>query len=69
MQIEFSEKERSQIQNPRLEGFLTAQHEITIEPKDLRKLFLGNCQGLGLDKLLKSIIDQVLEAQVKEQGG
>ena len=45
------------------------QYKITVDSEDLHQLFLGNSQDSGLAKLLESILDQVLKAQVTEQGG
>ncbi len=44
-----------------------AQYKITVDSEDLHQLFLGNSQDSGLAKLLESILDQVLKAQVTEQ--
>jgi len=44
-----------------------AQYQITVDSQLLHQLFLGNSQDSGVAKLLESILNQVLQAQVTEQ--
>lgn len=44
-----------------------AQYQITVDSQLLHHLFLGNSQDSGVAKLLESILNQVLQAQVTEQ--
>lgn len=44
-----------------------AQYQITLESEILQQLFLGNSKESGVNKLLESVLNQVLKAQVTEQ--
>jgi len=44
-----------------------AQYQITVDQELLQQLFLGNSQDAGVAKLLESVLNQVLQAQVTEQ--
>ena len=44
-----------------------AQYQITVDEKLLQQLFLGNSQDAGVAKLLESVLNQVLQAQVTDQ--
>jgi len=44
-----------------------AQYQINVDSQLLHQLFLGNSQDSGVAKLLESILNQVLQAQVTEQ--
>ncbi len=44
-----------------------AHYQITVDQELLHKLFLGNSQDAGVAKLLESVLNQVLQAQVTEQ--
>lgn len=44
-----------------------AQYQITVDSQLLQQLFLGNSQDSGVAKLLESVLNQVLQAQVTEQ--
>ena len=44
-----------------------AQYRITVDSQLLHQLFLGHSQDSGVAKLLESILNQVLQAQVTEQ--
>jgi putative transposase len=44
-----------------------AQYQINVDSQLLHQLFLGNTQDSGVAKLLESILNQVLQAQVTEQ--
>lgn len=46
-----------------------AQYKITVDSKVLHQLFLGNSQDAGMQALLESVLNQVLDAQVTEQLG
>src|SRR5690606_30431653 len=46
-----------------------AQYQITVDSQLLHQLFLGHAQDSGVAKLLESILNQVLQAQVTEQLG
>src|SRR5690625_4147302 len=50
-------------------GFEMAQYKITVDSKVLHQLFLGNSQDEGMQALLESVLNQVLDAQVTEQLG
>lgn len=44
-----------------------AQYQITVDSNLLHQLFLGNSQDAGVNALLESVLNQVLQAQVSEQ--
>lgn len=44
-----------------------AQYQINVDQELLHQLFLGNSQDAGVSKLLESVLNQVLQAQVTEQ--
>jgi len=44
-----------------------AQYQITLDSKILHQLFLGDSKESGINKLLESVLNQVLKAQVTEQ--
>lgn len=44
-----------------------AQYQISVDSQLLHQLFLGNSQDAGVAKLLESVLNQVLQAQVTEQ--
>lgn len=44
-----------------------AQYQITLESEILQQLFLGDSKESGVNKLLESVLNQVLKAQVTEQ--
>jgi len=44
-----------------------AQYQITLDSQLLHQLFLGNAQDFGVAKLLESVLNQILQAQVTEQ--
>jgi putative transposase len=44
-----------------------AQYQINVDSKVLQQLFLGNSKDAGVSKLLESVLNQVLQAQVTEQ--
>lgn len=44
-----------------------AQYQINVDSNLLHQLFLGNSQDAGVAKLLESVLNQVLQAQVTEQ--
>ncbi|MDT2241380.1 transposase [Paenibacillus larvae] len=44
-----------------------AQYQINVDSQLLHQLFLGNFQDAGVAKLLESVLNQVLQAQVSEQ--
>lgn len=44
-----------------------AQYKINVDSELLHQLFLGNSQDAGVAKLLESVLNQVLQAQVTEQ--
>ncbi len=44
-----------------------AQYKITVDQELLHQLFLRNSKEAGVAKLLKSVLNQVLQAQVTEQ--
>lgn len=44
-----------------------AQYQINVDSQLLQQLFLGNSQDAGVAKLLESVLNQVLQAQVTEQ--
>ncbi|MDT9723643.1 IS256 family transposase [Xylanibacillus composti] len=44
-----------------------AQYQINVDSQLLQQLFLGNSQDAGVAKLLESVLNQVLQAQVSEQ--
>lgn len=46
-----------------------AQYQITLDAQLLQQLFLGNSKDAGVAKLLESVLNQVLQAQVTEQLG
>ena len=46
-----------------------AQYQITVDSQLLQQLFLGNSQDTGVAKLLESVLNQILQAQVTEQIG
>jgi len=46
-----------------------AQYQITVDSQLLHQLFLGNSQDSGVAKLLESILNQVLQAQVNRTSG
>ncbi|MDT2264826.1 hypothetical protein P7H12_16205 [Paenibacillus larvae] len=43
-----------------------AQYQINVDSQLLHQLFLGNSQDAGVAKLLESVLNQVLQAQVSE---
>jgi len=44
-----------------------AHYQINVDSQLLQQLFLGNSQDAGVSKLLESVLNQVLQAQVSEQ--
>ena len=44
-----------------------AQYQINVDSELLHQLFLGNTQDSGVAKLLESVLNQILQAQVTEQ--
>ncbi len=44
-----------------------AQYQITVDSEILHQLFLGDAKESGVNKLLESVLNQVLKAQVTEQ--
>lgn len=44
-----------------------AQYQITLDSEILHQLFIGNAKDSGVNKLLESVLNQVLKAQVTEQ--
>lgn len=46
-----------------------AQYKITVDSKVLHQLFLGNSQDAGMQALLESVLNQILDAQASEQLG
>lgn len=44
-----------------------AHYQINVDQELLQQLFLGNAQDAGVAKLLESVLNQVLQAQVTEQ--
>lgn len=44
-----------------------AQYQITLDSEILQQLFLGDSKEAGVNKLLESVLNQVLKAQVSEQ--
>ncbi|MGG1314562.1 IS256 family transposase [Cohnella laeviribosi] len=44
-----------------------AQYQINLDSQLLHQLFLGNAQDAGVAKLLESVLNQILQAQVTEQ--
>jgi len=44
-----------------------AQYQINVDSQLLHQLFLGNTQDSGVAKLLESVLNQILQAQVTEQ--
>jgi Transposase and inactivated derivatives len=44
-----------------------AQYQINVDTQLLHQLFLGNAQDAGVAKLLESVLNQILQAQVTEQ--
>jgi len=44
-----------------------AQYQITVDSEILQQLFLGDSKESGVNKLLESVLNQVLKAQVTEQ--
>lgn len=44
-----------------------AQYQINVDSQLLHQLFLGNTQDSGVEKLLESVLNQILQAQVTEQ--
>lgn len=44
-----------------------AQYQITLDSEILHLLFLGNAKESGVNKLLESVLNQILKAQVTEQ--
>ncbi|GIO70442.1 IS256 family transposase [Paenibacillus cookii] len=44
-----------------------AQYQISVDSQLLHQLFLGNTQDSGVAKLLESVLNQILQAQVTEQ--
>ena len=44
-----------------------AQYQINVDSQLLQQLFLGNSQESGVAKLLESVLNQILQAQVTEQ--
>lgn len=46
-----------------------AQYQITVDSEILHHLFLKDTKDSGMAKLLESVLNQVLEAQVTEQVG
>ncbi|AQS57028.1 IS256 family transposase [Novibacillus thermophilus] len=46
-----------------------AQYQITVDQELLQQLFLGHSQDAGVSKLLESVLNQILQAQVTEQLG
>jgi len=41
-----------------------AQYQITVDQEILQQLFLGNSKDASVAKLLESVLNQVLKAQV-----
>jgi len=46
-----------------------AQYQVTLSSEILQQLFLGDSKDSGVNKLLESVLNQVLQAQVTEQIG
>lgn len=46
-----------------------AQYQITVDSEILHALFMGKNQDPGVAKLLESVLNQILKAQVTEQLG
>lgn len=44
-----------------------AHYQINVDQELLQQLFLGNAQGAGVAKLMESVLNQILQAQVSEQ--
>ena len=44
-----------------------AQYQITVDHELLQQLFLGHSKDAGVAKLLESVLNQILQAQVTEQ--
>ena len=44
-----------------------AQYQITVDQELLQQLFLGHSKDAGVAKLLESVLNQILQAQVTEQ--
>ena len=44
-----------------------AQYKITVDSKVLHQLFLGNSQDEGMQALLESVLNQILDAQVCQE--
>ena len=44
-----------------------AQYQITLDSEILHQLFIGDAKDSGMNKLLESVLNQVLKAQVTEQ--
>ncbi|SMF85406.1 Transposase and inactivated derivatives [Paenibacillus uliginis N3/975] len=44
-----------------------AQYQITLDSQLVHQLFVGNSQDAGVAKLLETVLNQVLQAQVTEQ--
>jgi len=44
-----------------------AQYQITVDQEILQQLFLANSKDASVAKLLESVLNQVLKAQVSEQ--
>ena len=44
-----------------------AQYQITLDSELVHQLFLGNSKDEGVSKLLETVLNQVLQAQVTEQ--
>jgi flagellar capping protein FliD len=42
-----------------------AQYQITVDSQLLQQLFLGNSKDSGVAKLLESVLNQVLQAQLR----
>lgn len=46
-----------------------AQYQINVDSQLLHQLFLGNTQDSGVAKLLESVLNQILQAQVAQRTG
>ncbi|MBG9794550.1 transposase, partial [Paenibacillus dendritiformis] len=44
-----------------------AQYQINVDSNILHQLFIGDSKDAGVAKLLESVLNQVLQAQVTEQ--
>lgn len=44
-----------------------AQYQITLDSELVHQLFVGNSKDAGVSRLLETVLNQVLQAQVTEQ--